>query len=101
MGILSSLFGGGSAELKQHIANGSAIVDVRTSGEFQGGNVAGSINIPLNTVESKVSEFKKLKGPIILCCASGNRSGQATRFLKSQGIDCVNGGGWTSVNAQV
>jgi len=100
MGIFNSLFGK-NEELAQAIENKGAIVDVRTPGEFAGGNVNGSINIPLNTVQGKVEEFKKLKGPIILCCASGNRSGQATSFLKSQGIDCVNGGSWRSVNSKV
>lgn len=100
MGILSSLFGGGP-DLKEAISNGATIVDVRSAGEFQGGNVAGSINIPLNTVEQNLSKFKSLPTPIILCCASGNRSGQATRFLTDQGIDCINGGGWMNVNGQV
>ena len=31
-------------------------------------------------------------------CASGNRSGQATRFLKEHGVDCSNGGSWLDVN---
>lgn len=100
MGLLGSLFGKG-VDLKEEIANGATIVDVRSPGEFQGGAVAGSINIPLNTVESEVEKFKAMKAPIILCCASGNRSGQATRFLQAQGVNCINGGGWMSVNAQV
>jgi phage shock protein E len=52
-------------------------------------------------VEENLDKIKSLKTPIILCCASGNRSGQALRFLQSKGIDCLNGGGWTNVNAQI
>ena len=74
------------------------IVDVRTPSEFMGGNVAGSINIPLQEVTSRLEEIKKLPQPIILCCASGGRSGQATMFLKQNGIDCMNGGSWLDVN---
>jgi phage shock protein E len=77
------------------------IVDVRTPAEFMGGNVAGSINIPLQEVANRIEEFKKMAQPIVLCCASGNRSGQATRFLKNNGIDCENGGSWLEVNYQV
>jgi rhodanese-related sulfurtransferase len=33
-----------------------------------------------------------------LCCASGNRSGQATRILSEQGFECCNGGTWLDVN---
>lgn len=77
------------------------IVDVRTPGEFMGGNVAGSINIPLQEIQERLDELKSLPQPIILCCASGGRSGQATAFLQRQGIDCVNGGSWMDVNYEV
>jgi phage shock protein E len=74
------------------------IIDVRTPGEYMGGHVAGSINIPLQEIQQRVDEIKALHKPVVLCCASGNRSGQATAFLKNQGIDCENGGSWLSVN---
>ena len=75
----------------------TVIVDVRTPQEFMGGHVAGSINIPLNEITQHLDEFKKM-GPIVLCCASGGRSGQATMFLKQNGIECSNGGSWLDVN---
>lgn len=74
------------------------IVDVRTPAEFMGGNVAGSINIPLQEIQQRLDEIKSLKQPIVLCCASGARSHQATSFLQSNGIDCENGGSWMNVN---
>lgn len=74
------------------------IVDVRTSAEFMGGHVAGSVNIPLNEVPERVEEIKGLKQPIMLCCASGGRSGQATGFLSNAGVDCYNVGSWLDVN---
>lgn len=74
------------------------IVDVRTPGEFMGGHVAGSINIPLQEIHVRLDEIKQLPQPLILCCASGNRSGQAAMFLKAQGIACENGGSWMDVN---
>jgi rhodanese-related sulfurtransferase len=39
-----------------------------------------------------------LKQPIIFCCASGNRSGQATQYFKQLGYECENGGSWLDVN---
>lgn len=81
--------------------NQKTIIDVRTPAEFMGGHVAGSINIPLNEIPTKVDEIKAMEQPIILCCASGNRSGQATMFLKQFGIECANGGSWLMVNANV
>ena len=74
------------------------IVDVRTPEEFMGGNVAGSINIPLQEIGQRMLEVKNLKSPLVLCCASGNRSGMATQILSQEGIECCNGGSWMDVN---
>lgn len=74
------------------------VVDVRTPGEFMGGNVAGSINIPLQEITEKLAEIKELNMPLVLCCASGGRSGQAHHYLSQQGIECYNGGSWFDVN---
>ena len=73
------------------------VVDVRTPSEFVGGHVADSINIPLNEIPEHISELKEM-GQVVLCCASGGRSQQATVFLQQQGISCTNGGSWTNVN---
>ncbi len=75
----------------------TTIVDVRTPGEFIGGHVAGSINIPLSDVPARLDEFRKMEN-IVLFCASGGRSGQVIMCLQQNGINCVNGGGWTNVN---
>lgn len=77
------------------------IIDVRTRGEFMGGHVAGSINIPLQEIQQRLDEIKKMEQPFILCCASGGRSAQATQFLRHHGLDCENGGSWLDVNANV
>ncbi|HAH54278.1 MAG TPA: rhodanese-like domain-containing protein [Flavobacterium sp.] len=78
--------------------NRGTIVDVRTYGEFSGGNVAGSINIPLNEIPARIEELKAMKSPLVLCCASGMRSGQAQSFLSQNNIECHNGGSWLDVN---
>lgn len=74
------------------------IVDVRSHEEFMGGHVANSINIPLQTISERIEELKDLNAPLVLCCASGNRSGQAQYFLSQKGLDCHNGGSWLDVN---
>lgn len=78
--------------------NQGTIVDVRSYGEFMGGNVLDSINIPLDEIPQRIEELKNLKAPLVLCCASGNRSGQAQHFLSQHGIECYNGGSWLDVN---
>ena len=87
--------------IEQLLSQGAKIVDARTPAEFMGGNVPGSINIPLNEVPQRVDEFKSMEVPVLLCCLSGGRSEQATGFLQAQGIECYNVGGWMSVNAAV
>jgi len=73
-------------------------VDVRSPGEFHMGHVPGSINVPLQEVPARLDELKALGRPIVLCCASGNRSGQAERFLRQQGwTNVYNGGSWADV----
>jgi phage shock protein E len=76
----------------------TTIIDVRTRPEFLGSNVKDSINIPLNEIMQRIEEIKSLPQPIILCCASGSRSGQAAAFLKNRGINCRNGGSWIWLN---
>ncbi|MDX1905949.1 MAG: rhodanese-like domain-containing protein [Bacteroidia bacterium] len=74
------------------------IIDVRTPAEFRGGHVAQSVNIPLQEIPQRLDEIRSLPQPILLCCASGNRSGQATAWLRQQGLNCENGGSWLEVN---
>lgn len=101
MGFFSKLFGP-KTDWSDLIKNQNAkIVDVRTPAEYKSGHIKGSVNIPLNTLSAST---KKLKGtePIVLCCASGMRSGQAVSILKSQGFTQVyNGGSWHSLNRHV
>lgn len=78
--------------------NFKTIIDVRTVEEYMGGNVVGSINIPLGEIPQRVNDIKAMPQPILLCCASGGRSGQASAYLKGLGVDCQNGGSWLDVN---
>lgn len=90
-------FSGKSETIKKFIDKGAVIIDVRTPGEFQGGHIKGSKNIPLNTIENQIDSIKKLNKPVIACCASGMRSAQATSIIKNNGIKVINGGGWSSL----
>ncbi|MFT4849052.1 MAG: phage shock protein E [Sediminicola sp.] len=101
MGILDFLFGNKNKIIKDFATRGAVIVDVRTKGEFSGGAIPGSKNIPLQQIGSRVAEIKKWNKPVILCCASGIRSGSATGILKSKGVEVVNGGGWLSLSKKV
>lgn len=62
------------------------LVDVRTPREFDGGHIAGAVNIPLDEIPQRLAEFPQDK-PIVLYCRSGNRSGQAMSLLDREGYD--------------
>jgi phage shock protein E len=79
-------------------AGKGTVVDVRSRGEFMGGNIAESINIPLDEITNRLNEVKALDQPLILVCASGGRSGMAEQFISKEGLECYNGGSWLNVN---
>ena len=95
---IKKLFGiGPKVDLGKIIANGSVIVDVRTTGEYAGGHIKGSMNIPLATLSSQMAKLKKDK-PVITCCASGMRSGSAKSMLIANGFkEVYNAGSWYSL----
>ena len=99
MGFLSKLLGlGPKADFQDLIQNQRAqVIDVRTPGEFKSGHLKNSKNIPLNSIGNAMGKIKKDK-PVVLCCASGMRSGSATRMLKNSGYNAYNGGSWNSLN---
>lgn len=100
MGLFSSIFGK-SADFAQLVKDGAIIVDVRTPGEYAGGHIKGSKNIPLQSIQQNLSKIPKDK-VIITCCASGMRSGSAKSILLSNGFKEVhNGGGWMSLKGKI
>lgn len=101
MGFLANLFGfGPKTDFKELVQRGASIIDVRTAGEFSGGHIKGSVNIPLQSIHGQLSKIKKDK-PVILCCASGARSRAAAQVLKNNGFEAYNGGGWASLKSKI
>ncbi len=84
------------AQLPSLLEQGAIIVDVRSESEFRLGSRPGSLNIPLDKLNQRSHELDKNK-PIILCCASGARSGMALGILKKNGFaHVINAGAWTN-----
>jgi phage shock protein E len=80
--------------IKEKIAAGAKIIDVRSPAEFKDGAYPGAINIPLPLLPTRMAELGPKDTPIILYCASGARSSQGMRFLKQNGFtDVINAGG--------
>ena len=95
------LFGNKKEMISDFKKRGAIVIDVRTKEEYSQGAIPGSKNIPLQNINSKIQDIKKLNKPVITCCASGMRSGSAASILKSNGIETINGGGWSSLNSKL
>jgi len=66
------------------------VVDVRESGEFNGGHIVDARHIPVGQIGERTKELEKFKDkPIVLVCASGNRSASAAGALKKAGFTQV------------
>ena len=70
------------------------IIDVRSPGEFATGHVRGSVNIPLDRFADDIAKAVPDKSTsVILCCASGGRSGMACNYMQQMGYQQVSNGG--------
>lgn len=100
---LKKLFGfGPKVDFANLVKQGAIILDVRSKGEYTGGHIKGSINIPVDTLSNNLAKLKDKNQTIITCCASGMRSASAKSILKSNGYSQVyNGGGWSSLQNKI
>lgn len=84
------------------------LVDVRTPGEFESQHLAGSYNVPLDTLAEHTTELRGLDGgrPMVLVCQSGGRARKAADALSAAGlvnVSVMDGGvnGWVAVGRDV
>ena len=74
----------------------AVVVDIRDRKEFGEGRITGSINIPLNSLKSRVGELSKFKDKqIIVADKMGQHSALAVKQLNAEGFSNVvrlNGG---------
>jgi rhodanese-related sulfurtransferase len=83
------------------VKNGAIILDVRSPGEYAGGHIKGSKNIPVSDLAKQMGKLDKTK-TIITCCASGARSGVAKAMLAANGFpEVYNGGAWNSLEGKI
>lgn len=79
-------------ELKKWLSDSSreapVLIDVREPWEFEICHIAPSELIPLKTLPTRYTEFKK-EAPHVVICHHGNRSQQATLFLMNKGFSQV------------
>jgi molybdopterin/thiamine biosynthesis adenylyltransferase/rhodanese-related sulfurtransferase len=68
----------------------AAFVDVRERDEWDQGHIPGAVHIPRGNLESRIEAAVPDRGqPVVLYCASGNRSAFAARTLGELGYESV------------
>ncbi len=77
------------SEVDDIVKNGGFILDVREEMELLGGEIEGSINIPLGKLRNRLNELPKDK-KIHITCQVGLRGYIACRMLSQYGFDVSN-----------
>lgn len=63
------------------------LIDVRTHAEFETAHIAGSYNVPLDTLREHRTELRRhLDDDVVLVCRSGNRAAQAEKAFAEVGL---------------
>lgn len=71
------------------IESGATLIDVRQPYEFEGGHLAGSVNVEMNELTRRAGEIPK-DAPVLFICRTGNRSSMATDAFREGGWDAHN-----------
>ncbi len=80
----------GTAEAIQIVNQRDGLfLDIREAAEFKKEHIAESMTLPLSTLEANIAKLKNPEQPIILICASGQRSRTAAKQLRSNGFSNV------------
>src|SRR5919201_1152592 len=67
-----------------------AVVDVRERDEWDEGHLPGALHVPRGHLESRIeSAVPNKSGPVLVYCASGNRSAFAAKTLEELGYEHV------------
>lgn len=88
-----------ASDAQQRIADGAAVIDVRTPAEFAAGHLEDAVNIDWESgsFEEQVAELPRDEAYVVYC-ASGNRATGAVEAMEQLGFtDVVNGGGYVDL----
>ena len=75
-------------EVEAAQANGAVVVDVRTDGEHQSGNIPHTKSIPVDILRESVEELRGKD--VIVTCQVGQRGHTAVQLLRGHGIKARN-----------
>jgi sulfur-carrier protein adenylyltransferase/sulfurtransferase len=70
------------AQVRDQLANGALVVDVRQDEEWAAGHIPGAVHVPKSHLESRIEGSAPDRAQhVVLYCASGQRSAWAARTL--------------------
>lgn len=79
-----------SEELKNKVAQGAILLDVRSEQEYKEGHLQGAINIPDFEIAKRVQkEIQKKNQQIVLYCQYGGRSQKVMKTMRNMGYTNV------------
>lgn len=89
-------------ELKAQLAQGAALLDVRTAEELALATFPGATHIPMQELPARLAELNR-DSPLVVLCHHGVRSEMAARFLERNGFANVSSvaGGLDAWSTQV
>jgi rhodanese-related sulfurtransferase len=76
------------------INDGAVVIDVREPAEFSAGHLPHAKHIPVGDLDKRAGDLPANR-PVLVVCASGQRSGRAASLLRKAGRDqvfCLEGG---------
>jgi rhodanese-related sulfurtransferase len=93
------------ADIRRRGSDPALIVDVREADEFAAVRVADTLHLPFSQVAARIDEIPRDR-PILVICASGNRSASVTAHLLQHGwadVGNIAGGiiGWERMGLPV
>lgn len=72
------------------LSNPPLLLDVRTKAEFSRGYIKDAVLIPLQEIQARAGELEQYQNqPILIYCATGNRSTTASKILLDEGFKNV------------
>ncbi|MDQ3890342.1 MAG: molybdopterin-synthase adenylyltransferase MoeB [Actinomycetota bacterium] len=80
----------GAEVARRRADDGAVVIDVRERDEWEEGHIPGALHIPRGSLESRVERAVPDRSqPVVLYCASGNRSAFAAKALDELGYENV------------
>jgi molybdopterin/thiamine biosynthesis adenylyltransferase/rhodanese-related sulfurtransferase len=83
--------------VRDRLTHGAIVVDVREAEEWAAGHIPGAVHVPRSALESRIEGAAPDRSvPVVLYCASGNRSAWAARSLTEdlgyENVESMTGG---------